>query len=135
MLLLQYNKLNSNEKNHKLKIMQLTAKLIQLLPIQTGTGKNGEWKKQDIIVETDGQYPKKVCVSIWGDKINEKQLVVGNSLTIDFDIESREFSGRWYTDLKAWKVDVAGQEVSQSNNLKDIEPLDLNESPDDGLPF
>lgn len=51
--------------------MQLTAKLIQLLPLQTGTGKNGDWKKLDIIVETDGQYPKKICVSIWGDKINE----------------------------------------------------------------
>jgi hypothetical protein len=115
--------------------MQLTAKLIQLLPIQTGTGKNGEWKKQDIIVETDGQYPKKVCISIWGDKINEQQLVVGNSLTIDFDIESREFSGRWYTDLKAWKVDTASQGNAQSNNLKDIEPLDLNEKPDDVMPF
>ena len=115
--------------------MQLTAKLIQLLPIQTGTGKNGEWKKQDIIVETDGQYPKKVCISIWGEKINEQQLVVGNSLTIDFEIESREFSGRWYTDLKAWKVDNASQGTLQSNNLKDIEPLDLNEKPDDVLPF
>lgn len=115
--------------------MQLTAKLSQLLPIQTGTGKNGEWKKQDIIVETDGQYPKKVCVSIWGDKINEQQLVVGNSLTIDFEVESREFSGRWYTDLKAWKIDSAGQGTVQSNNLKDIEPLDLNEDIDGGLPF
>ena len=115
--------------------MQLIAKLIQLLPIQTGTGKNGEWKKQDIILETDGQYPKKVCISIWGDKINEKQLVVGNSLAIDFDIESREFSGKWYTDLKAWKVDTASQGAMQSNNLKDIEPLDLNEKPDDVLPF
>jgi hypothetical protein len=115
--------------------MQVKAKLIQLLPTQTGTGKNGEWKKQDIIVETDGQYPKKVCISIWGDKINEQQLVVGNSLTIDFDIESREFSGRWYTDLKAWKVDTASQGTVQSNNLKDIEQLDLNEDSDGGLPF
>jgi hypothetical protein len=47
--------------------MQFTAKLTQLLPIQTGSGKNGEWKKQDILVETDGQNPKKVCVSIWGN--------------------------------------------------------------------
>ena len=54
--------------------MQLTAILLQLLPMQTGTGKNGEWKKQDIIFETDGQYPKKVCISIWGDKNNEGQL-------------------------------------------------------------
>jgi hypothetical protein len=115
--------------------MQLTAKLIQLLPIQTGTGKNGEWKKQDIIVETDGQYPKKVCVSIWGDKINEQQLVVGNSLVIDFDIESREFSGRWYTDLKAWKVELASSGTQTQNNLGNIEPLDLSDNPDDILPF
>ena len=90
--------------------MQLTAKLTQLLPIQTGTGKNGEWKKQDIIVETDGQYPKKVCISIWGDKINEGQLQIGNLLNIDFDIESREYSGKWYTDIKAWKIELAGIE-------------------------
>lgn len=88
--------------------MQLTAKLVQVLPIQTGTGKNGQWKKQDIIVETEGQYPKKICISIWGDKIDEKQLQVGNNFKIDFDIESREFNGRWYTDVKAWKIELAG---------------------------
>ena len=115
--------------------MQLTAKLIQLLPLQTGTGKNGEWKKQDIIVETDGQYPKKVCISIWGDKINEQQLVVGNQLTIDFDVESREYSGRWYTDLKAWRIEVANPNTLPTNNLKNIKPLDLSEEKDDGLPF
>ena len=61
--------------------MELKAKLIQLLPLQTGTGKNGEWKKQDIIVETEGQYPKKVCISIWGDKINTAQLQIGKILS------------------------------------------------------
>jgi hypothetical protein len=88
--------------------MQLTAKLAQLLPPESGMGKNGEWKKQSIIVETDGQYPKKVCITVWGDKINPAQLQPGNTLTIDFDIESREFNGRWYTDVKAWKIESAG---------------------------
>jgi hypothetical protein len=88
--------------------MQLTAKLIQVLPLQTGTGKNGQWKKQDIIVETEGQFPKKVCVSIWGDKINESQLQTGSQLAISFDVESREYNGRWYTDVKAWKIEAAG---------------------------
>ncbi|MBI5371966.1 MAG: DUF3127 domain-containing protein [Sphingobacteriales bacterium] len=89
--------------------MQLTAKLIQLLPLQTGNGKNGQWKKQDIIVETGGQYPKKVCVSIWGDKINESLLKTGTLLNISFDVESREYNGRWYTDIKAWKLEPAGE--------------------------
>jgi len=87
--------------------MQITAKLVQLLPLQTGTGRNGEWKKQEIIVETDGQYPKKICIAIWGDKIQSAQLIMGNRLTIDFDIESREFNGRWYTDVKAWKIEIS----------------------------
>jgi hypothetical protein len=88
--------------------MQLTAKLVQVLPAETGMGKNGEWKKQSIIVETEGQYPKKVCVTVWGDKISAAQLQTGNDLIIDFDVESREFNGRWYTDVKAWKVESAG---------------------------
>lgn len=87
--------------------MQLIAKLIQVLPLQTGMGKNGEWRKQDVIVETDGQYPKKVCISIWGDKANESVLQIGNMLDISFDVESREYNGRWYTDVRAWKVDLA----------------------------
>ena len=86
--------------------MQLTAKLLTLLPLQTGKGKNGDWKKQDFIVETGDTYPKKICVSVWGDKINPSVLIVGNDLRIDFDLESREYNGRWYTDVKAWKIEL-----------------------------
>ncbi|KAA6303046.1 MAG: hypothetical protein EZS26_000649 [Candidatus Ordinivivax streblomastigis] len=93
--------------------MQLTAKLTQVLPAETGMGKNGEWKKQSIIVETEGQYPKKVCITAWGDKLSPSQLQQGNILTIDFDIESREFNGRWYTDLRAWKVESAASAPMQ----------------------
>jgi hypothetical protein len=118
--------------------MQLTAKLIQLQTPQTGEGKNGPWKKQDIIVETDGTYPKKVCISIWGDKINESVLKVGNTLDIQFDVESREYNGKWYTDCKAWKVEVAGG----AGNSNTPEPPnssfdDINQVPpaEDDLPF
>ena len=115
--------------------MQITARLFQVLPLQSGMGKNGEWKKQEVIVETDGQYPKKICISIWGDKINESQLQIGNMLTIDFDIESREYNGRWYTDVKAWKVEMAGQgqENAQPVASPVIPPLPENEK--DDLPF
>ncbi len=121
--------------------MQLTARLVQVLPLQTGNGKNGEWKKQDIIVETDGQYPKKICVAIWGDKINNCPLQEGINLTIDFDVESREFNGRWYTDVKAWKIEPAGAEsvpvapayAGAAVNFPEPPPLPAN--PTDDLPF
>jgi hypothetical protein len=114
--------------------MQLTAKLVQLLPLQTGTGKNGQWKKQDIIVETEATYPKKICVSIWGDKIDASQLQAGNMLKIDFDVESREFNGRWYTDVKAWKIETAGNStVNTEKATGNLGPE--NTSNDDDLPF
>jgi Domain of unknown function (DUF3127) len=115
--------------------MQLTAKLIQLLPLQTGTGKNGAWKKQDIIVETEAQYPKKICISIWGDKINESQLQPGSQLKIDFDIESREYNGKWYTDIKAWKVEMAASSMQEPPGKSVNNTDEPNDEEDDGLPF
>ena len=115
--------------------MQIAAKLTQLLPIQTGNGKNGEWKKQDIIVETGGQYPKKICVSIWGDKINESGLKIGNELKIDFDIESREFNGKWYTDIRAWKIELADTGNPVNSSLPNSKTVEAQENEEDDLPF
>lgn len=120
--------------------MQLTAKLVQLLPLQTGTSKNGQWKKQDVIVETEGQYPKKVCVSIWGDKINEDLLKVGSQLSISFDVESREYNGRWYTDVKAWKIEAAGaaavdKPADDQVYFDEGNPDSYREESKDDLPF
>ena len=114
--------------------MQLTAKLVQLLPLQNGTGKNGPWKKQDFIVETGDAYPKKVCISVWGDKIDTTKLQPGNQLTIDFDVESREYNGRWYTDVKAWKIESAGGSAqSPAPSMSSQSAPEM--SGDDDLPF
>lgn len=125
--------------------MELTAKLIQVLPLQTGMGKNGEWKKRNIILETDGMYPKKVCVSIWGDKVNESILVEGAILDVSFDIESREYNGNWYTDVRAWKVEPAGSGApvppppsnysNQQTSSAPSTPADFSNDSGDDLPF
>ena len=115
--------------------MELKAKLTQLLPLQTGEGKNGPWKKQDIIVETEGKYPKKVCVSIWGDKIDANQLQIGNQLTVSFDVESREYNGRWYTDLKAWKVESADNVPPGVDTSTPYKDLPSSYDGNDSLPF
>lgn len=118
--------------------MELTAKLIQVLPLQSGEGKNGPWKKQEIIVETPGQYPKKLCIAIWGDKINESVLMVGNELKLFFDIESREYNGRWYTEAKAWKIELAskGEQPATPSSYDDTYNTPLPPANDnDDLPF
>jgi len=125
--------------------MTLKGKLVQVLPLQTGEGKNGQWRKQDVIIETEGQYPKKVCIAIWGDRINEQQLQVGTELEFSYDIESREYNGRWYTDVKAWKVDTLGaggssqQQPTSGNYSQPTAPaapqVNANTEVQDDLPF
>lgn len=123
--------------------MQLTAKLIQVLPPQTGMGKNGEWKKQNIILETDGMYPKKVCITLWGDKVDPSVLQIGNILDVSFDAESREYNGNWYTDLRAWKVEPAGMGAPDPQQgyapagqpAPAAPPVDFGGDSGDDLPF
>ncbi|MEI6758723.1 MAG: DUF3127 domain-containing protein [Chlorobium sp.] len=120
--------------------MQLTARLTALLPEQSGAGKNGPWKKQDIIVETEGQYPKKLCISLWGEKFDRNLLKVGSKLDISFDLESREFNGKWYTDVKAWKISPVGDAGSSyPDSIPSYHPAvqDNESSPfiDDDRPF
>jgi len=94
--------------------MELKGKVIQLLPIQTGMGKKGQWKKQDFILETKGQYPKKVCLSLWGDKIDDADLSVGHEVSVSVELESREYNGRWYTEARAWKIGIDGIDATYS---------------------
>ncbi len=92
--------------------MELVGKIIQVLPEQTGEGRNGPWKKNRFVLETNSQYPKKVCFDVWGDKVGNMPIAVGNNVSVSFDVESREYNGNWYNDIKAWKV-VANQESAQ----------------------
>ena len=86
--------------------LELIGKLIKTLPVQSGTSARGAWSKQDFIIETQEQYPRKVCVAAWGERVNELSTVAeGDMLKISFNLESREFNERWYTDVKAWRIE------------------------------
>ncbi|MDR1937536.1 MAG: DUF3127 domain-containing protein [Tannerellaceae bacterium] len=87
--------------------MEISGKIIAVLPEQGGISKTGnEWKKQEYVLETHEQYPKKVCFQIFGaDRIAQAAIRMGEEVTVSFDIDSREYQGRWYTNISAWKVD------------------------------
>jgi hypothetical protein len=86
--------------------MELNGRIIAVLPVQTGQGRNGEWKKQEYVLEynTDSQYPKRMCFNLWGEKVDQFNIREGQNLTVSFDIDCREYQGRWYNDIRAWKV-------------------------------
>ena len=89
--------------------LELVGKLVKVLPEVTGQGKNGPWNKQDFVIETlDSQYPKKVCMTAWGEKANDlKQYADGDTLKATFSAESREYNDRWYTELRAFRIELA----------------------------
>lgn len=88
--------------------MNISGKVVQVLPIQTGTSKAGNpWQKQEFVIDQGGQYPRKVCISLFGDNV-AKIPQVGQDVMVSVDIDSREFNGRWYTEIKAWNVVQAG---------------------------
>lgn len=85
--------------------MELQGKVIAALPIESGTSKAGNaWQKRNFVIETEGQYPKKICLQLFGDKVNDCPNV-GEEVKVSFDIDSREYNGRWYTQLNAFKVE------------------------------
>ena len=121
--------------------LEITGKVIDILDEQSGTGRNGEWRKQEFILEIPGRYPKQVCVVQWGDNIDEFGVTVGETLTAHIDLQSREYNGRWYTDVKAWKVarpdDAgAGGPPPSADEPWPEPPSDVDDDDDDdGLPF
>lgn len=93
--------------------MEITGKIIAALDEQSGVGaaSGKAWKKKEYILETFGNYPKKVCITFFGDKVDHNQLILGESYTISIDVESREYNGRWYTNINGYNS-VPAQLVS-----------------------
>ncbi len=122
--------------------LEITGRLIQKMEPQSGIGKTGNsWQKQEFVIETIEQYPRKVCANLWGDKIDIlSTLNIGDTIIVSFNIESREFNGRWYTDVRAWKIEKQGVEVPQAgpagNDGPDFLPTTFTDEGEmDDLPF
>jgi len=120
--------------------MEIKGKINQVLQPSSGISKAGnEWKKQEFVVETaEDQYPKQICFTLFNDKISLIEgLKPGTEVNVSFSVESREFNGRWYHNINAWKVDKLAPEAPGNFppefSADDIPP----ESVDDGndLPF
>lgn len=112
--------------------MTATVKLDAVLPPKSGVSANGKrWTVQEFVVETDDKYPKKIAMSLFGDD-KVKQLGdfrLGDKITVDFDIESREFNGRWYTQCNAWRLTgltspaARAKEMPQEQQQEEVFPF------------
>ena len=121
--------------------MQVKGTLLQILKLESGVSKAGkEWKKQDFVIETNEQFPKKVCFTLFGDKINLIDNVTeGTEIEVFFSLESRDFNGKWYHNINAWKIENGGTTNSAKSfppefSAGDIPPESDDDSGND-LPF
>lgn len=98
--------------------MEIRGRIIQVLPLAQGVSKAGNnWRKQEYILETFDQYPRKVIFNFFNNTIDQYPLQVGEDVIISFDLESRSFVGRdgverWSTDVRGWKAEKADAQMA-----------------------
>ena len=91
--------------------MELTGKIIAVMAAQSGvSARTGNaWMSQEYVIEVPGQYPRKCVFRLFGeDRIKQFNIQQGEDLTIQFDIDAREYQGRWFNDIRAYNV-IRGQ--------------------------
>ena len=127
--------------------MELAGKVIAVLEPRGGVSKNGnEWKVQEYVIETHDQYPRRRCFDVFGaDKIQQFNIQVGEELNVFFDIDAREWQGRWFNSIRAWKVERVNADAQQMPpmdapfpplNAAPAAPVDFSSSDEkDDLPF
>ncbi len=85
--------------------MEFEGVVYKKLPEVAGTSQRGAWKKQDVVFELPSEFSRKICVTFFGDRTEDvADLNEGDTVTVSVNVESREYNGKWYTDVKAWKI-------------------------------
>lgn len=121
-------------------MFELKGILTEKLKLQSGESAKGTWEKQTIVVEvTQDKYKKNIAMDAWNEKATDlSKLAIGTELKIGFDIDSREYNGKWYTNAKIVWVNVEN-EVSQKTSAKTEENFDdangLSDDDINDLPF
>lgn len=127
--------------------MEITGKIIVALPEQNGVSKAGNsWKKKEYVLETQDTYPKKVHFDLFGDKADKYPLSVGQTVRLSFDIESREYNGRWFTSIRGWQAEVVDETAPAASATQTYQnaapvgtvpppPAVMPSDPNEDLPF
>ena len=126
--------------------LEIVGKLIKVLPEVSGQSQKGPWSKQEFVLETlDASYPKKVCLTAWGDKVADlKQFGDGDTIKATFSAESREYNERWYTELRAFRIEGADggqdsgasyQQSAPSRPAQQAQPRPAQQTQPAAMPF
>ena len=89
-------------------IMEFEGVVYKILPATKGTSARGEWQRQDVVFEIPSEFSRKICVTFFNKPTEADSLVEGQTYVVSVNVESREYNGKWYTDVRAWRVQPVG---------------------------
>lgn len=120
--------------------LSVKGRVFQILKAETGVSKGGkEWSKREFVIETEEQFPRKVCFTLFGDKTSLiNNLTVGETVDVSFNVESREYNGKWFHNINAWKIDKPAENQSSAAGVPEYSIDDIPPEADENgndLPF
>lgn len=105
--------------------MEFEGVVYKKLPVSKGVSARGEWQRQDVVFEVPSEFSRKICVTFFNKPTEADSLVEGQTYTVSVNVESREYNGKWYTDVRAWRVQPKQQEVAPqgASAMPDMPPF------------
>ena len=103
--------------------MEFEGVVYKIMPATTGTSARGDWQRQEVIFEIPSEFSRKVCVIFFNRPSDVASLKEGKTYTVSISIESLEYNGRWYTDVRAWRVQPKQEETPEAAPMPDMPPL------------
>ena len=102
--------------------MEFEGVVYKILPPTKGTSARGDWQRQEVIFELPQEFSRKVCVIFFNKESDVARLREGMTCTVSVNIESREYNGKWYTDVRAWRVQPK-EETPAAPAMPDMPPF------------
>lgn len=103
--------------------MEFEGTVYKIMPVTKGTSARGDWQRQEVIFEMPQEFSRKVCVIFFNKESEVARLKEGMTCTVSVNIESREFNGKWYTDVRAWRVQPKQEEAPAAPSMPDMPPF------------
>ena len=101
--------------------MEFEGVVYKILPPTKGVSARGEWQRQEVIFEMPQEFSRKVCVTFFNKEAEVARLKEGAAYTVSVNIESREYNGRWYTDIRAWRIQP--KQAESAAPMPDMPPI------------
>lgn len=104
--------------------MEFEGTVYKMMPVTKGTSARGEWQRQDVVFEMqDGSFTRKICVTFFNRPDDVAKLKEGETYHVSVNIESREYNGRWYTDIRAWRLQPVPASAPAAAPTPDMPPI------------